>query len=787
MSSNRDYAVMDPFKAMEPPPEEEQWSSWRTKGAWRNWKALGPALPYLRPYRKLYMLAIFFTLIASVIALAEPWPLAIMIDSVIDKHKPGSIVKLFVGSDPDRYLLLGFVVAAGFLIVVIGHGISVIDNYVSAKLEQNMILDLRSDLFNHSQGLSLTFHDERFTGQLMALINNQASALGEIVMAFPPLLQNALTLIGMLTIALLIDWQVTLISLVAIPFIYYALGLYGTRIVPRVQQVMRLEWGSMSIVYEAMSMLRVIVSFGREKHEFRRFRKQGQTAVDARVSLTVRQTLFSLAVTAATAAGTSLVLGFGAWHVLKGEITTGEMLVLISYIAAAYQPLETISTTVGNLHQQFVFLNASLNLLKQKPEIVEDPEAVDIGRAKGRLTLEDVSFAYKDRKNTLQNISFDGHAGQRIAIVGPTGAGKTTLVNLLVRFYDPESGRILIDGTEVTKLKLQCLREQISVVLQEPLLFSGTIAENIRYGRLDATMDEIAEAATRANAHDFISNLPEGYETELGEGAHQLSGGERQRICVARAFIKDAPILILDEPTSSIDSKTEAVILDALEDLMVGRTSIMIAHRLSTIRDADMILVLNHGQLVEQGSHEELLAYGGLYKQLYDAQTRVKSRAVSEGGAAYEGQLIDTITQELGDQAYAATGGNGAPHPKPPEHTPRPAPANDIAWRPQPATGNGGGEPPKERPRITVKILDSRDDLHCDICGRALLKGEVAEPFVVQEGVGGKNGNGMQDDFLKGLSRRQTREQERRLVCELCWPAAERSGWTPLPFAGGRA
>jgi len=500
------------------------------------------------------------------------------------------------------------------------HGVRVINDYVNARVEQNMVLDMRSKLFAHCASLSLTFHDMRQTGMLMSIINMQAAAVGAIVMSFPPLFESFLMLIGMLVIALFIDWQVTLASLCAVPMIYWALAMYGTRIVPRVIRVQQLEWRSLSIVYEAMSMLRVIVSFGRQRYEHKRFWTQGKTAVDARVRLTVWQTLFSLGVTTATAAGTALVLGFGAWHVLQDKITLGELTVLIYYIAAVYQPLESISSTIGHLHQQFVFFNAVQSTLNTKPEVSDSPEAVDIGRAKGEIEFEEVSFAYAGRVDTLQNISFKIEAGQRVAIVGPTGAGKTTLVSLLVRFYDPARGAIKIDGHDIRGLKLQCLRNQLSLVLQEPMLFSGSIADNIRYGRLAASMDEIVHAATAANAHDFIERLPDGYDTELGEGGKQLSGGERQRICVARAFIRNAPILILDEPTSSIDSKTELVILDALDRLMVGRTSLMIAHRLSTIRKADLIVVVNRGRVHEVGSHDELLTRGGLYYQLYEAQ-----------------------------------------------------------------------------------------------------------------------------------------------------------------------
>jgi ABC-type multidrug transport system fused ATPase/permease subunit len=563
--------------------------------------------------------------LASVTALALPWPLATMLDSV--SHHQARLSFLTFGLSEHRYALLVAMVALGFLITVTTHGLTVFNSYVDTRLEQSMILDFRSDLFEHCQRLSLTFHDARRTGELMSRVNTQASALGFIVMAFPVLAQNLLTVIGMAIIAFLIDWKISLISLSAVPLIYYALGLYGRKIVPRLRVVQGLEWQSLSIVNEAMSMLRVIVSFGREPYEFRRFRSQGETAVDQRVKLTVRQTAFTLGVQTATAFGTALVFGLGFAAVFRGEITIGSLIVLLNYVSSIYAPLEAISGSVGSLHQYLVQFDASLALLDMEPEVKEAPEAVAIGRARGELTFEHVDFAYHRRDNALDDVSLHVPAGARVAIVGPTGAGKTTLVSLLPRLYDPQRGSVQLDGRDIRTIKLASLREQISVVLQEPLLFSGTIEENIRYGKLDATMEEIVEAAKAANAHEFIERLPQNYQTVIGEKGAGLSGGERQRICVARAFIKDAPILILDEPTSSIDSKTENVILDALDQVMEGRTSIMIAHRLSTVRDADVIFVLNEGRIVDRGTHEELLGRDGLYRQLHDAQTRRRRRA----------------------------------------------------------------------------------------------------------------------------------------------------------------
>jgi ATP-binding cassette, subfamily B, bacterial len=689
-------------------------------GAWDQWKIAPKIVPFMRGYRKLLVTSIFLSVVVSIVALAEPWPLAIVIDSVLGTHEPPGVLQPLFGDQPDPYRLLVFIAGLGFLIAVVSHGVRVVNDYVNAKVEQNMVMDLRSHMFDHVSGLSLTFHDERHTGMLMSLINIQAASVGAIVMAFPPLLESALMLIGMLTIALLIDWQVTLVSLVCVPFIYWAIGLYGTRIVPRIQRVQSLEFRSLSIVFEAMSMLRVIVGFGRQQLEHYRFTTQGRTAVEARVRLTVWQTLFSLGVTTAIALGTAIVLGFGASHVLSGQITLGQLTVLIYYIAAIYQPLESISQTIGQLHQQFVFLNAAMSLLEQDPEVVDKEDAVDIGRARGEIEFKDVSFAYKDRVDTLKDISFKVPAGSRVALVGPTGAGKTTLVNLLVRYYDPASGTISIDGHDIRDITLRCLRNQLSLVLQNPQLFSGNIADNIRYGRLDATMDDIITAAKAANCHDFIEALPDKYETELGEGGAQLSGGERQRICVARAFIRDAPILILDEPTSSIDSKTESVILDALENVMQGRTSFMIAHRLSTIRSADLIVVLNHGEVVEHGTHEELVALGGLYYQLYEAQTGRAAKieaeyaqAQAEGkspaeaaeiamaaGAAVESEVVDALASITENTAPAPAQGNGAHEPA---EEPAPVP---VAAAPAPAAPAQSAPVPD----VTEKVIETLEN-----------------------------------------------------------------------------
>jgi ATP-binding cassette, subfamily B, bacterial len=597
------------------------------RSGWALWSYVPRAFPYLRGRRLKLSFSLFLSIVNTFVHLLQPWPLAIMIDSVV---KGGPLPPVVADILPaGRYLQMTILVFAGFVLTVVGNSLTVWQTAIDVWIDQRMVLDFRSDLFQHAQRLSLAFHDARKTGELMGRINYAASSVGQVVMAFPPMLQAFLSLIAMFVVSMFIQWQLALMSLVVVPFLYYSAGLYGKRVVPRLERVQHLEWQSLSIVHEAMAMLRVIVSFGREHDEYRRFREQGETAVDERVKLTVRQTLFTLAVETITAAGSALVFGYGFYLVLEGRLDIGKLLVLLSYVASIYQPLQQISSSVGVLHNELVQLRGSFQLLDTVPEVREDPDPIQIDRCRGEVAYENVSFSYQGRRDTLREVGFRVHAGERVAVVGPTGAGKTTLVSLLIRFYDPREGRIFLDGIDIRKIGLHALRNQIAVVLQEPLLFSGTVAENIRYGRLGATPEEVVDAARSAGAHEFIERLPDGYETTIGERGAQLSGGERQRICVARAFIKDAPVLILDEPTSSIDSKTEAVILDSLERLMIGRTSFMIAHRLSTIRHAERILVIDRGEIVEQGSHDALFARDGLYRQLHDAQTHSRPQPIT--------------------------------------------------------------------------------------------------------------------------------------------------------------
>lgn len=578
-------------------------------------------LPYLRPYWVLATVSAVVIVLMSLFTVLAPWPLKILVDNVLGGQQLPSVLDVPLrGLADDRGALLVFAVVAGLLLTLVAGGLDVLANYVNTKLEQRIVLDFRSDLLEHTQRLSVAYADQVSTGRLMYAINFEAAAAGRVILAMEPLARGALAIIGMAWVSYQIDPWLALLSLVVVPLLYYSVGYYAKHIQPRLMNVKAMEADSLSITHDAVSMLRVVAAFVREGHELRRYRHQGERALAGRVDVTVRQTVFSLVVSMTTAIGTALVLGVGASHALEGQITTGQLLVVLSYVGAIYKPLQDISHTIGSLQDQIVGLQMGFHVFDTQPVIREAPGATRLDRARGRITFEGISFSYPSRVDTLRDVSFEAQAGQVVAVVGPTGAGKTTLMSLIPRFYDPSQGRILLDGVDIREVTLASLRDQISLVPQEPILFAGTIADNIRYGRLDATMDEIIQAASAANAHDFIMRLPGQYDTHVGERGVQLSGGERQRICVARAFVKDAPILVLDEPTSSIDSRTEAVILDALDRLMVGRTTFMIAHRLSTVRNADLVLVLDQSELVEQGTPEELLQRDGMYRELYDAQ-----------------------------------------------------------------------------------------------------------------------------------------------------------------------
>ena len=428
-----------------------------------------------------------------------------------------------------------------------------------------------------------------------------------------------------------------MLSLAVMPFLYLSIRYYMTTLLTREERVKELESSLVQRLYETFSAMRLVKSFARENHEAGRYAQAGQQTMAARIALTWQQSLFSALVTTITILGTGLVVIVGGLHVMSGQMSVGDLWIVIAYLGAVYGPLSAIAHASGQLQGALAGVKRLRAAFQARPEAIDAPDAGDASRIAGLIQFEDVGFSYADGTRVLHDISFGARPGEMVALVGLTGAGKTTLVSLIPRLYDATSGRVLIDGVDVRRYRLSQLRERIAIVLQEPVLFSGTIADNLRYGKLDATNDEIERAARAAHAHEFVSRLPRGYDTEIAEAGGSLSGGERQRLSVARALLKDAPILILDEPTSSLDAISEEIVFAALRRLRAGRTTIVIAHRLSTVRDADRILVLDGGQIAAQGTHGDLLKSSQLYRRM--------CARLSVGRSLDEPETVDELIQ----------------------------------------------------------------------------------------------------------------------------------------------
>jgi ATP-binding cassette, subfamily B, bacterial len=413
-----------------------------------------------------------------------------------------------------------------------------------------------------------------------------------------------------------LNLTIALLSLTVVPFLFLCLRYYTSTLSNREERVKELESKLLERLYETFGAIRLVKSFSREQHELNRYTESGEKTMQARIAITWQSSLFSVVVSTVTILGTALVVIVGGSFVMSRKLTIGQLLVVINYLGAVYGPLSSIAHTTGQLQGALAGARRVRAMFAMTPETDDEPNAIEATQVKGDIVFDRVRFTYPNGKEVLHDIAFEAKPGQMIALVGLTGAGKTTLVSLIPRFYNTTSGHVIIDRVDVRNYKVQSLRERIAIVLQDPVLFSGTIADNIRYGRLDATPAEIEAAARAAHAHEFIARLPKGYETAVAEAGASLSGGERQRLSIARAILKDAPILILDEPTSSLDAISEEIVFTALRRLRAGRTTIVIAHRLSTVRDADRILVLDGGRISAQGKHDDLLQSSELYRRM---------------------------------------------------------------------------------------------------------------------------------------------------------------------------
>ena len=540
------------------------------------------------------------SLLSLPLTLLYPLPLKIVVDSVLGSQPLPHWLVAFVPvlQPPGTSLEAAIAVLLGIALLVSAQGLLAwwLQTYTGEKLAW----DFRARLLNHVQRLPLMFHDRYGATDSVYRIQHDAPAIQYVtIQGLVPLMTAVFTLIGMIVVTARMDLLLSIVALLITP-VLFLLSLSCSRVVrTRSQTIKELDSSALSVIQEVIGSIRVIKAFGQETREHDRFVRRSGRRMSQQVRLSIQQAVFNILIGLTIAVGTAAALYIGVRHVRAGILTVGSLLMIMAYIAQVYQPLQTLTAKVTDLQVWLASLERTFHLLDQQPEIAERAGAQKLRSARGNFEFRSASFAYDDTGRGLENISFHVKAGTRVGIVGATGAGKTTLLNLLMRFYDPTAGEVLLDGIDVREYRIADLRKQFAVVLQEPVLFAASIAENIAYGKPDASDEEIISAARAAASHEFILNLPEGYETQVGERGSRLSGGERQRISLARAFLRNSPILILDEPTSSVDVHTEAAIMEATERLMSGRTTFMIAHRLSTLKSCDLVLVLDCGRLVE--------------------------------------------------------------------------------------------------------------------------------------------------------------------------------------------
>lgn len=576
-------------------------------------------LAFLRPYRRQAAAIIGLSVLEVGLAALAPWPLKVIVDYVLSGLPlPAALLAVtpaaLAGS---AVALLVAVVVAGLLIQVANEVIRAVHTQMQVHVAQRVVYTLRAQLLAHLQALPLRHHVLTPTADSVYRLDADAHCVDDLIIGGVfPLLLAGLNLSVMFVVLLYVDTTLALLSLVVAPLLFVCLRFYSRTMLDRAERVKALEATLIERAFETLSSVAAVKSFTRERHELARFSSVGDDTMRARLRLTWHESLFSVVVTAITLLGTAVVLVVGGLHVMNGTLTLGSLLVVVAYLAAVYDPLSAIAHATGSLQQAVASARRVREIFALTPEVLDDPGAVDATGISGHVRFEAVSFTYAEDRRILDSISFEARPGELVALVGLTGAGKTTIASLIPRFFEPTSGRVLVDDVDVARYSLKSLREQIALVPQQPLLFTGTIADNIRYGRLDASDQEVEAAARDARVHDFVSALPAGYQTRVHEGGATLSGGERQRIGIARALLKAAPILILDEPTSAVDAISEGAIFDTLRRLRPGHTMLVIAHRLSTIRDATRILVLDDGRLIAQGPHRELIETCELYQRM---------------------------------------------------------------------------------------------------------------------------------------------------------------------------
>jgi ATP-binding cassette subfamily B protein/subfamily B ATP-binding cassette protein MsbA len=556
----------------------------------------------------------------------KPWPLKIIIDSVLGGQPP----PWGWPAGWSREALLLAACATLVLTYAVLGALAVLNNYTTIGIGQRMVSQLRSDLYGHLHRLSLAFHSRAQVGDLIYRVTADTLALQSLTMncLFPAVTALAL-LTGMSVIMLRLDWKLTLIALCVCPALFVVIARLNARITREASDVRRRESEVYTVVQQTMSMMRVIQAFTREKDEHRRFMDVSQRSLASGLRLYTLQTIYAGVVNVIIALGTAAVVWVGARHVLDGSLSIGALVIFVSYLATLYGPINSMFQTYGLALGSRAAVQRVFDVLDTERDVQDNRREIPAKSARGEVAWEDVSFGYVPGHPVLSGVSLHVRPGQKVAIVGPTGAGKSTLLSLLPRFYDPWAGRVLVDGVDTREYQLHSLRRQIAMVLQPPLVFSATLRDNIAFGRSDASHDDIVAAARLAGIDETIRRLPNGYDTVVGEQGVTLSEGEKQRLTIARAILRDSPILILDEPTSALDSETEALIMQGLERLTAGRTTFIIAHRLATVRKADLIVVVRDGRVVEQGTFDTLMDAHGAFASLYRSQAGFRGEGLA--------------------------------------------------------------------------------------------------------------------------------------------------------------
>lgn len=565
-------------------------------------------LNYIRPYLHVLFAALVCTMLAAGGNLYLPWIFRDMIDKVLTAK--------------DAYMLN--LISASIVVIFLLRGIFLYwQNYLMSYVGQHVIIDIRSEVFHKLQRLSMSFYDKNKTGTIMSYVTNDVNALqGAMVDNTVELVTESIILIGSIFAMIYLDWKLTLFTILTFPIVLYFMNFFGKKIRRSGGMIQEATADITSVLQESVSSARVVKSFVREKYEIERFEKENAANLAANLKNARYMATLTPTIEFVAALGVTLILWYGGNNVIEGDTTAGSLVAFLAYAVNISNPIKRITRVTGNIQKALAAAQRVFDVLDLPEEVTDLPDARPLPAVTGSVSFEHVTFSYNKGDEIIHDLSFSVKPGQAIGLVGPSGAGKSTIASLLPRFYDCDSGTIRIDGTDIREATLDSLRSQVGIVPQETILFNGTVYDNILYGRLDATKEEIIEAAKAANAHDFIMELPQGYDTMLGDRGVNISGGQRQRIAIARAILKNPRILILDEATSALDTESERLVQDALNRLMVGRTAFVIAHRLSTIKNADRILVLEKGRLAEDGTHEELMEKNGLYAHLYQIQYR---------------------------------------------------------------------------------------------------------------------------------------------------------------------